>query len=218
MLENEIVTGFVEEDAYLREFVPEPIKINVVSPRSITLGVSEEVLENTVFTKVKMQNTDFMAYPKKLPRLIFINKEKLLQNPSLAAELSPLVLALSPRGDGPYFTLCHDGINKKLIAIMRDSYLLLALYISNSRRFQPWGTDIIFRTMYYPSPGKLRINAFFCDHLFLFGTKYKLSGSEYYYMNLWEHRSLWSIRDFLEKQLTAWDIEANTELLGEASC
>lgn len=216
--ENGIATGFIEEDAYLREEVPNPQTADVVSPRSVLLGVSDEVLENTVFTKIKMQNTDFRANPRKLPRLIFINKEKLLQKPELVGDLSPLVIALSSRNNGPFFTLCHEDVDKKLAAIMRDSYLLLPLYATKSRGLMPWGTDIVFRDRYYPSPGKLRVKAVGCDHLFLFGKKYQLSGTEYGLANFWAHRSHWPSREFLERQLFSHDVTENSEPFTEAAC
>lgn len=215
---NEAVAGFMEEDAYLREDVPKPSVVPVVSPMSVTLGVSDDVLENTVFTKVKMQPTDFRATPRKLPRLIFINKEKLLQNPALVGQLSPLVLALTPKGKGPFFTLGYDETDKQLSAIMRDSYLLLPLYASSSRGLQPWGTDIVFRDRFYPSPGKLRMKAVGCDHLYLFGKKYQLDESKYGVVNFWHHRSHWSLKEFMDERLMNHDVDENLEALPEASC
>lgn len=210
--------GFVEEDAYLREEVPEPHVAPVVSPVSVALGVSDAVLESAVFTKVKMQNTDFRANPRKLPRLIFGNKERLLQNPALVAGLSPLVLALTPGISRPFFTLCHDEADRKLAAIMCDNYLLLPLYVSSSRGLQPWGTDIILQDRFYPSPGKLRMKAVMCDHLYLFGKKYELIGSEYGGWNFWIHRAHWSLTELIREQLMLHDVEENLELLPEASC
>ncbi len=215
---NEIATGFVEGDAYLREDVPKPSTVPVVSPMSVTLGVSDSVLESTVFTKVKMQNTDFHANPRKLPRLIFINKERLLQNPALVGQLSPLVLALKSRSNEPFFTLSNDQAEKQLKAIMRDSYLLLPLYASSSRGLQPWGTDIVFRDRFYPSPGKLRIKAVGCDHLSLFGKKYQLSSCQYRMVDFWKHYSHWQLKEFMDARLMSHDVEENLELLPEASC
>lgn len=215
---DEIVAGFVEEDAYLREEVPKPKTVPVVSPMSVILGVTDSVLENTVFTKVKMQNSDFRATPRKLPRLIFVNKEKLLENPALVGELSPIVLALMPRNKGPFFTLINDDPDKRIAAIMRDSYLLLPLYTASSRGLQPWGTDIVFRDRYYPSPGKLRMKAVGCDHLYLFGKKYQLSGSEYGLVDFWRHCSHWPLKDFVKQRLFTHDVDENLESLSEAVC
>lgn len=205
---------FVDDQEFMSEVVPEAKTKKIISPRSAILGVQDEILENTVFTRVKMENGDFMRIPKKLPRLVFINKDRLEDDLNLVSGIAPLVLALTPKRRGDFFTASTSETDNKLHAIMRDSYLLLPLFPTDWRGLMPWGVDVVFRPRHFsPSAGKLRVKAFGCDHLFLFGKRYTISNADYDLRYFWEHRSHWNIQDTIKRNLCDFDIKANAEAI-----
>lgn len=207
-------TIFVGGMEFLREEIPERKTSKVVSPRSAILGVSDEILDDVLFTRVKMQDSDFISPPKKLPRLLFMKRESLEKNPEAAARVSPLTLAVSTKNKSGFITGCNEDAERKLSAIMRDSYLLLPLYPSPWRGLMPFGVDIVFRRMWRSAAsGKLLAMAFACNGLFMFGERYTMNNAAYRLEYFWNQYSHSRIMEALEKNLCEFDIKNTTEAI-----
>lgn len=194
------VTLFVPEEEYETIEVPEAVRREVVSPRSILLGVNAEVLENTLFTRVKMSPSDFSGLPRRSISLLFVKKEIVAKMPQAIACISPAFLVL---GDGSYgskgfFIGQTEESRIGIKMLLRDNYLLLPLYLTSGRRLNSQGVDIALRNFYGNGIGKLWAKSFICEDIYLFGQSYfndpKLGRR---YMKGRDLHSLWRMWNFM---------------------
>lgn len=168
------VTLFVPEEEYGTIEVPEPVRLEVVSPRSILLGVDDEVLENTLFTRVKMLPSDFSGFPRRSISLMFVKKEIVARMPQAIACISPAFLVL---GDGScgrrgFFLGQTEESRIGIKMLLRDNFLLLPLYLTSRRHLSSQGVDIALRNFYGNGTGKLWAKSFICEDIYLLGQSY----------------------------------------------
>lgn len=166
------VSLFVPEDEYAGIDVPEPVLQQVVSPRSKLFGESEEVLDNTIFTRIKMEASDFTVRPRKLPSLLFANTDIVRNMPSATAGLSPLFIVLGGHLENVYFIGETSRCRSMVKSLFNDNMLLLPVYLTSGRDLKFQGTEVAFRNLYGGGIGKLWARSFICQDIILFGQSF----------------------------------------------
>lgn len=218
---------FVPEREYDEIDVPEPVINKVVTPKSALFGVSDGVLENTIFTCVKLTSRDFISPPKRNISLVFVKKDAVDRNPKIVGCLSPLILVLSGFStNGDFFVRQSDRCQRMTGSILADHYLVLPLYLTSRTSLGFQGVDVAFRNFHGTESGKLWARAFRCVDIMFGGESYLSPANTPYHFvrglslyRLWRYgpvieelrlRLLLSLRSFDLEQLSTPDFEKYT--------
>ncbi len=123
---------FVSMDTYLNAELPPSEPCEVVLPKTKLLGVSPEEIRGTKFCKVSFVPEDFTSQPKKMPRLLLVNKEAFKTNPEMVATLAPVVLVAATWGERTITQSIIGGMAEasaeKLWMLTRDNFIVLLGY------------------------------------------------------------------------------------------
>lgn len=168
------VSLLVPEDGYGTIEVPEAVRHEVVSPRSAFLGVADDVLENTLFTRVKLGTSDFTGIPRRNISLLFVKKDVVEKTPAAIAGLSPVFIILKEDfygGKRPFIAQTAESA-AKISMLLKDHFLLLPLYLAANCTLNSQGVDVALRNFYGGAAGRLWANVFICHDICLFGKSY----------------------------------------------
>ncbi len=183
MLDNDVVdtqldTGcvslFVPENEYETIEVPVPVEYKVESPGSVLLGVPDDVLENTLFTRIKLDSSDFTRTLRRNISLLLVKQNVVEKTPYAISGLSPAFIVLEGRSylvDGLFTRQTSESL-AKIKTLLKDHFLLLPLYLTVSGGVKPQGVNIALRNFYGGEAGRLWAKGFSCADIYIFGQSY----------------------------------------------
>lgn len=213
------VSLFVPENEYETIEVPDAAQFEVRSPASELWGVSDEILDNTLFTRVKMDAADFISPPRRGISLLFVKKETVQKTPAAVAGMAPafLVLGNNYTSSANFFIGQTSESENRMKLLLRETFLLLPLYLKARRALGTQGVDVALRN-FYGSCGKLWARSFICRNIFLLGRSYfSLPDCRARYAMGYNFHSVWrnwhilqDIHERLEKGLMAYNISQIT--------
>lgn len=188
------VTLFVPENEYGTIEVPEAVRREVISPRGALLGVTDDVLENTLFTRVKLGISDFVRFTRRNISLLFIKKDVVNKMPSAITGFSPAFIILESRyvWEKGFFIGQTEESAAKTKTLLKDHFLLLPLYLTLSGYVETQGVNVALRNFYDGGAGKLWAKAFIFRDIYICGESYfSLPDCKYRYTQDMDFYSVW---------------------------